>query len=271
MNFLAVKLSDMDIKCQRVPLRGKTDVAELQRQLHSQSETWPFSIREVPTFAFITGTIRNHWESLDSNAKLSLQQYVSLAFESRLANEENVVRIHVDEPACACPICAGHIPQNFFIRPISALLSEGESEPNFFLNSEEESRIEFVGVEKLYEQLKGLSVHTSCLTESASCLVLEGSVVAVLSVENSCSRLTMLDKEGNILVFDKYESDGKWKRLPGMSEAKDLPHFPAYLATDELIHHLTQTVVMISASDAQPIIALKAGEPAREGEAQQLY
>jgi len=139
------------------------EVADLRRELQNQSELWPFKVKDVPTFAFITGPLRDRWEALESaDAKLALQRYVSLAFESRLGNDgERAVRVHVGAPAaqipqCACPICAGHKPQKFLLRPISELLSDTKSEDaNLFLGSKEEAQIEFDGVEKLYDQLDG--------------------------------------------------------------------------------------------------------------------
>lgn len=99
-------------------------------------------------------------------------------------------------------------------------------------------------------------------------ILLEGTVVAVLSVENACSRLTIRPcdakpgdpEEKQYVILDDYrdETTNEVKKVPGMSG--DVRHLSSYLSIKRVIRNLAQVVAKVVARGERPIFALKAGE-----------
>jgi len=85
--------------------------------------------------------------------------------------------------------------------------------------------------------------------------------VAVLSAEDSCSRLTMrsCDDEQQYVILNEYcdEKTNEVKKVPGMSG--DVRHLSSYLSIKRVIRNLAQVVAKVAANGGKPIFALKAG------------
>lgn len=235
-----VQFSKLDVNCSCVPNFGGEKTLRIRRLRLLLSALWQHqSLLNVPTFAYIVGPLRDHWESLEPQAAIALAKYVSQAFSAQDIDEAPEAL----EEKCACAICSGHEPQHFSIRPISDLVSNNGF--NFFLPSRTEAHVEFVGIQRFYQQLTG------------------GAVVAVLNVGEQHSRFTMLSSdlkqndpndENKFVICDTMPTNPPHK-LPGIKG--DVFRLGMYLEQAMKERNLISDLAHLLNPAARPLIVLK--------------
>lgn len=95
---------------------------------------------KIPTFAMITGALRDRWELLTEDHAAELTSAVNEQLQDwDLAHGQ---------------------PPRYIVNPISAILGE-DNNTNFFVTSQSESEYELIAAEKFYQQLSGMHVLTN--------------------------------------------------------------------------------------------------------------
>jgi hypothetical protein len=177
-------------------------------------------------YAFVTGTIRSHWEKANDDMKQEMELKMIELFSSE------------DER------------QNLAV-PVSDLLCEDSGKKNrrcYFVSTDDEGRMEFIGVRAMQKSVDRV------INTDASARV---DPVAVLGVGTGASRLTILSSK-TVGRLKKKE----YVVIPheaGMTKTVELLKLGRVLVGDERIAKFVEACLLADSRGRIPMIALKSG------------